>query len=366
MVTQRDIAQRCGIHQTTVSLALRGDPRISPETTEHILKIAREMGYDPSAHAPARRMAAHRHGHEVRNHVIAVAMPPQFIHMHYYAALFQGIVDVLEPEGYAVVLASLRGDSPLPTIFNRGDVDGLLHCHDAKHFVPLEATLRATPGFGDRPMVSLMWPSDTHCAVRIDDHGGAYQAARHLLELGHRHLAQFFGHSDDSDLRVQNARQEGARQAVRDFGLDPAEHLLLFDIPGRWISPLWRPVAGAPAERPIVGDPLVQFLRDHPQTTGFLAINDASAIQAWFSLNAAGLRVPDDYSIVGFDDVDPMYDDFGHNQLTSVRLPLVEIGRRAARLMIDLVTGKADDLAHQVLETQLMARGSTAAPRNLP
>jgi len=373
MITQRDIAERCGIHQTTVSLALRRDPRISPETTDEILAVAAEMGYDPSVHTPARRLAMHRHGQAVLNHVIAVSMDPTYLHMHYYAAIFQSVVEVLMTKGYAVVLSHLPktaatpAEVALPTIFHRGDVDGLLYTIDENRFRPVYAHLRETPGFGQRPMISLMWPSDLNSSVMADDRQGAYQAAKHLLDLGHRHLLQFTLRQVKQDQRIQQWRWDGIRQALREARLDPEAHLHFFDVAQEWLDPLWNPLGTPPVAphppREAANHPLMRFLRAHPEITAILALNDSSAIQAWYLLNLAGLRVPDDYSIVGFDDVDPMFDDYGHNQLTSVHLPLMRIGRKAAALIIEQVSGGAAERVQLCLPTELIPRASTGPAR---
>jgi LacI family transcriptional regulator len=373
MVTQRDIAERCGIHQTTVSLALRHDPRISHETTDAIMAIAAEMGYDPSVHMPARRLAMHRHGHEVLNHVIAVSMDASSLHMHYYAAIFQGMVDVLMTEGFAVVLAHLpkTATSPddviLPTIFNRGDVDGLLYTIDEHRFTPVFARLQRTPGFVSRPMISVMWPCDVNSYVMADDRQGAYLAAKHLLDLGHRHLLQLSQRQVKQDQRIQHWRWEGARQALGEYGLDPETHLHFFDVEQEWLNPQWNPLGNPPAvplsREDVSRHPLLAYLTGHPEVTGVMALNDSSAIQVWYLLNLVGKRVPDDISIVGFDDVDPMFDDYGRNQLTSVRMPLMQIGKKAARLIISQVMGHATEPIRAHLPTELIVRTSTGPAR---
>ena len=85
--------------------------------------------------------------------------------------------------------------------------------------------------------------------------------------------------------------------------------------------------------------PVFSCLRQHPQVTAILAINDASAIRTWALLQQGGLCVPDDISLIGFDDTDPVLDAHGQNMLTTVRLPLREFGEMAARQMIDFVQG---------------------------
>ncbi|MHB9134698.1 MAG: LacI family DNA-binding transcriptional regulator [Armatimonadota bacterium] len=371
VVTQRDIAERCGMHQTTVSLALRKDPRIAGSTIDHVLAVAAEMGYDSSLHTTARRLAMRRHGHDIINNVIGLSMRSGFIHMHYYAAIFQGIVDVLMPEEFSLVLTDLhypdevKAQAPLPTIFNRGDVDGLIFYLDYPSFKPHITRLRETPGFGDRPMVSLVYAYEECSAVLTDDGLGAYLATQHLIELGHRHLLHLCTTRDE--LRCGQARRwHGVRRALSEHGLDPAQHLRFFEIDTGWMNPLWTPEENDNAFVEFMGDkchPLVQELEAHPEITAILAANDSSALQSWYVLNHAGIRVPDDISIIGFDDVDSMLDDRGQNQLTSVRLPLAEVGREAAQLMMQQVSSGSTERVEIMLPTQLIIRRSASEAR---
>ncbi|MHB9026903.1 MAG: LacI family DNA-binding transcriptional regulator [Armatimonadota bacterium] len=372
VVTQRDIAQRCGMHQTTVSLALRSDPRIAPATIEQVRAIAAEMGYDPTLQTSARRLASRRFGRHVVNHVVAVSLFPSFMHVNYYTQLFSGIVDVLLPAGYSPVLIDLRtphsaaGLPDVPMIMKRGDVDGII-IDAGDNFSLLTEHLRNTDGFGDRPIISLIRSTDRYSSIIPDDGQGAYLAARHLLELGHRHILQLCSTTDPQMSPLSANRWEGVRQALREAGLRPESHLHFFVTAHAWSNPLnlddpthaaWNVDRNQSADHP-----LVEYLRAHPEITAILGMNDANALQAWALLNHAGLQVPEDISIIGFDDVDPKLDEYGHNILTSVHLPLVEIGQEAARLMIEAIVDRGYNPRQLILPTELAVRKSTAPPR---
>ena len=109
---------------------------------------------------------------------------------------------------------------------------------------------------------------------------------------------------------------------------------------------------------------LASYLREHPEITAVLAMNDASALRAWALLEREGIRVPRDVSIVGFDDTDPKLDADGRNLLTTVRLPLEELGREAARQLVGAITGRTKREEPVILPTELVVRGSTAVPCN--
>lgn len=369
-VTQRDVAVACGLHQTTVSLALRHDPRIAPDTVTKVLEAAAAIGYDPSLNTTARRLAMRRFGRQAINHVIALSVHPQFTHFHYNAAIFGGIADVLLPAGFALTLTRIdyepaTYEAIIPTIFSRGDVDALITESPPDAVTQLAERLRRAPGFANRGIVGLVYRHQQFSSVITDDHQGACDAARHLLALGHRHLLQLCTTMDEPRAGLQALRWAGVRQALTEFGLDPARHLRFCVIPPEWGNPLWLS-ANNDAPQPPAQDPgcaLTRAMADHPEITAVLGINDACAQQAWHALNQAGYAVPDDVSIVGFDDVDPRFDDNGNNILSSVRLPLVEMGRIAAELAIEHVTGRLTEKREVLLPVQFIPRGSVGPAR---
>ena len=164
------------------------------------------------------------------------------------------------------------------------------------------------------------------------------------------------------------ARVAGLEDAYRARGLSPAAHLTAFEIETGLMSPVAVPHSLAQAlpgtlEVPPRARALLQHLRAHPEITALLAENDAMALNLWRFCTAAGYRIPDDLSLVGFDDTDPMLDADGRPLLTSVRIPLQEIGATAAGQLLQMLHGKATDPVHTVLPTQLMVRDSTAPAR---
>jgi LacI family transcriptional regulator len=105
--------------------------------------------------------------------------------------------------------------------------------------------------------------------------------------------------------------------------------------------------------------PLLQLLKTTPQITSILAPNDPAAVVIRHILQVGGYRVPDDISLVGFDDTDPLWDSTGQNMLTTVRLPLHQLGRRAAKLIIEQATTSENNVEKIVLPVELVVRGST-------
>jgi LacI family transcriptional regulator len=102
-----------------------------------------------------------------------------------------------------------------------------------------------------------------------------------------------------------------------------------------------------------------QFLEDHPQITAIFGLNDADARRLAYQLQYTGRRIPEDYSLVGFDDVDILPDDRGQNFLTSVYLPLIEVGRKAAQLALHQINSQVQTIEDIILPTSLSVRGTT-------
>jgi len=362
-ITQHDIALHCGVHQSTVSLALRRDPRVPEETARRILAVAGEMGYDVSHNAPARRLALQRYGREMLNHVVAILVRPGFVQFRYHATLFSGVVDALTQEGFALVVAylphpwQLTKTFPLPSIFSRGDIDAVIVSGPGSLYSD-HIRQTATPfGLANLPYISMLYQSPGVSSVVADDEQGAYLAACHLLAQGHRRLVQLCTTTDFAAVPLLAIRYRGICQAFTEAGLDPEQHVSFYIVSPDWLNPNWTPGAGHEIA------PLATFLREHPEITAILGQNDASAIHAWRQLNAAGIRVPEDISIIGYDDVDPMQDEHGQNIMTSVRLPLYNIGREAARLAILHGTDHSAPPETIVLPTTLTLRASTAPAR---
>jgi DNA-binding LacI/PurR family transcriptional regulator len=328
-----------------------------------------ELGYDPAAHDAARRLVARRQGQRVKNFTVALLFPRPGVDNTYIHRMTTGAIDELAEAGYSALWVHLNHASPLaspealPLALRRGEVDGILVCLPNPGLLTLLDTLYRDRGAC--PIVSLIRESGAIPSVRTDDEAGAYAAMRHLLELGHRQVLQFLltPHPAHVDKPIDR-RLRGVQRALQDAGLSPEEHLHFFPISEAWTNPAFLPddlAALPPAQA--AAHPLVAYLRANPQITALLGFNDANALYAWATLAAAGYRIPEDYSLIGFDDTDPKFGAQGHNLLTSVRLPLVDVGREAVRLLCQLIDGTPDIACQRTLPTELLLRASTASPR---
>jgi DNA-binding LacI/PurR family transcriptional regulator len=349
-VTIVDIARQCGVSDATVSRALRGIPgKVSETVRERILAAATELGYDPSLHTAARRLVAHRLGQPVVNNIIVLFFPQELLEEPYYLAILRGILEVAREAHYGILLNYSAGaEEELLPLFARGEVDGILSITRAAIFSPVLARLRAVTGFAARPAVSLVFPVPGMSAVLTDDVQGGLLAADHLLRLGHRRILHFTEFLDTAPPVAM--RYFGYQQACRMHGVDPDACLL--------------PVAWDYADPQVLDSQLPALLEAHPDLTAILAPNDQAAQAIARVVRASGRRIPEELSLVGFDDSDPVLDSAHENILTTVRLPLTALGREAARLLLRQVH---DEEAHQqavTLPVELVVRTSTTRPHN--
>ncbi|HEX2949890.1 MAG TPA: LacI family DNA-binding transcriptional regulator [Armatimonadota bacterium] len=373
-VTLQEVAQRCGLALSTVSLALRHDPRVRCETTERICRVAEEMGYDPSLHENARRLALIRYGKTPSpNNVVAIFCPHDFLKVTFHLRIFKGFSDRLMVDGYGVLTGYINEEpgkrTPVPFLpmFSRGFVDGLfsLTGYGMEYY---SDKLRSLQGFGTRPILVFQRDCNRVSPITLNDELAGYLTARHLLDIGHRHILHFsYAPQDDGSLQPV-MRISGVQRALREFGLDPEQHLHFLPYWRPWHTPMHAPQnltthAALSRKATQVKRSLLSYLREHPEVTGIIALNDPYALNIWYTLHEAGYRVPQDYSIVGFDDTDGMYDASGLNLLTTVRFPLEDIGTYAAELILQQIRNEGTEIVPKTINPEgMIIRHSTAPP----
>ncbi len=370
-VTLRDIARKCGVGLATVSRALRDPSSQRQETVERIRAAAVELGYDPAVHHAARSMSLARYGKLAVNHLIALFFPAKYYHTLYFNTLFQGLLSALSEQGYGLLTVEITDflHQKLPSGFSQGIIDGAFICTNPLTFQPVYEKMCALPSFGVRPVVSLLEEGETMSCVRADREGGAYAAVEHLLDLGHTQLACIQGPDTESDHSIPYPDMyRGYQHALQQRGMPPEEHLHLTDIGHclwelafntKELPKLW----SMDAICAVKNIPILSYLKEHPEITAILAPNDTSALILYHLLQSRGIRVPEDISLIGFDDTHPLYNAKWQNVLTTVNLPLRQIGHTAAKMMVDKITHPHLGILKKTLRTRLVLRASTAPPR---
>jgi LacI family transcriptional regulator len=263
----------------------------------------------------------------------------------------QGIFDATAKSPFAVCSSDswcISDGSDLPSVYRRGEVDGVLMLDVSRSWVTVGERLRKEPGFGDRPVVQLVEDVGQGSSVLPDNAGGARQAVDHLLNLGHRGIVVCRA-LDAQPMTVHSIRWKAFKETCRCRGLDPDSTV----IPTYWLN--WD-LESSTSE-------LLRLLTERPDTTAVIARNDWEAVQIHAALTQFGLRVPEDVSLISFDDTDTILGPDGANILTSVRLPLRDVGREGTKLLIRQILGEEQKDQNILLPTELIVRTSTAPPR---
>ena len=224
-VTLKDIALRCDVNISTVSRALRDPSRYSKATTDFILATAKELGYDPLRNQFARRLVMTRFGQRITNHLILLVLPPFFYRLSAGVAVYQGIVDILAPAGYGPLLmhpSAGDGSDAFPRSVTHGDIDAAILVNYVSALPELVLALREQSANSQLPIVVV--PHLSGCSgVDIDYSSGAYAAASHLFDLGHRHLTYLAAVCNDHLDEVYAQMVASYERACADRGLNPAE-----------------------------------------------------------------------------------------------------------------------------------------------
>ncbi len=327
-----DVAARAGVSVATVSRALRGLPGVAPATREVVRGAAAELGYVPSPSAAGLPTG--------RTGTIGVVVP--WLGRWFFTAVVEGAQQVFVEHGYDVLLYEIGGEADrreLDTKLLSKRVDALLVMS-----LPLTAHEVAALGKLHRP-VAMVGPAVAGLSgVRIDDVGAGYAATQHLLDLNHRRIA--FAGGDPNDhlgFPVAPDRQLGYERALKVFGISPD--------PGLAVPAEFTVDGGLAAAAVLLGQ------TDPP--TAVVAASDEIAMGILYAVRRAGLRVPEDMSVVGVDDHDLawLFD------LTTMAQPVREQGRIAAGLLVERLMPDEPPEPHVVtVPTHLVVRGTTAQP----
>ena len=327
-----DVAERAGVSKTSVSFAFNQPERLNDATRSRILAAAEELGYRPSP--IARRLAAR----STRQIGLVVPQPTHDVFANpFVPELMRGMADVCDDQGIALVIVPpVRGS--IGSAIEEALVDGLVLLGLADDHPELAQVRRSGV-----PIVALdveRW--DGASVIAIDDSGGARQAAEHLHTLGHRDvgavaIAEHPDSSVDAQHGISGRRIDGMR-----VGLDRAS---------------LRVVSADASEEG--GRAAFQLFHEGGLPTAVMTMSDITAIGIMNAAIDAGLRLPDDLSVIGFDDIPAAT--WVCPRLTTVRQPIREKGRLAATLLIRAISspdGRPPTSA--LLPTRLIVRESTA------
>ena len=333
-ITIKDVAKQAGVSHSTVSRALHGSHLISDETVERVRQIATAMGYFPSA--AARSLKTNR------SHALGVIVSS--IDDPFFSEILQGIEAIAQERGYSLLMAASQRnperEQAIVQDMRERHVDGLIIC--SASFSAEQRRKLLDYGI-PIVVVNNQAAEDYRYSIYHDDVDGSRQVTHHLIELGHQRIA-YLGNSLSG--RTTLDRIIGFRLEMKNAGLAiPTDYI--HDVPGG------RPEDGLAA--------LDHFLNLPERPTAIFCFNDMLAIGVLNALQAAGIRVPEDISVVGFDNI--VFSAYTNPPLTTLDQPKRYIGAEAARLVLDLLDcEEIIEQQIQKLKGKLLVRQSTAPP----
>ncbi|HEX2911277.1 MAG TPA: LacI family DNA-binding transcriptional regulator [Chloroflexia bacterium] len=340
-LTINDIARKAGVSKTTVSRVLNNRPEVEESTRLNVLKVIEEANFVPNDMAAGLR----------KRKTNLVGLLTANLKNPWGIEVFQGVLEGLETYNYQLLLYTTNYHSEtaeslraLDRLLNNGLADGLIVLLPAfvqEQFNKLSSSGMPIVVVDDTGFVSgVNLPS-----IGANSYRGALAVTRHLIGLGHRKIA-FIG--SPLEFRYSQERLEGYKAALVEAGLecDPA-----------LVS------TGQTVEFEETGYSATQALlaleQPGPAFTAIFAATDLAALGAMRALTEHGLRVPDDISLAGFDDLPRAA--YNVPALTTVHQPLHEIGQLAVKMLMEQIEGKPLERQRIELETELIIRGSTRA-----
>lgn len=329
-----DVARAAGVSTATVSRALRGLPNVSDAARERVRRVAAELGYVPSPSASSLASG--------RTRTIGLLTP--WVHRWFFANVIEGAERTLRANDFDALLYTF--DIRREVVRRRVDPNVLRRRVDGILVVGLPLAASETDALLalGHPLVFVGSGQVGQVTVRLDDHGTAVAATRHLLELGHRCIGHITGSPDDTSPWSPPAdRRAGWLEAMRSAGLRPHpdhEQHGYFDVEGGRHS-------------------MRVLMERFPEMTAVFAASDEMAMGAILAARDVGRRVPEDVSVIGVD---------GHDLgelvgLTTMAQPALDQGACAAQVMLEMLTGVTGP-PELVFATELVVRGSTAPPRD--
>lgn len=329
--TIRDVARLAGVSQSTTARALSGEGYVAAAVRERVQAAAAELGYVPHAMASSLRKQKSR----------SIGVLVSDLRNPFYADLAAGIARMARDNGYTMILVDDLGDATeeqeAATVFVGMRLAGVI-------VTPVSAGVSSYLLRQRIPVVEVdrTFSNGACDAVLIDNAKASRGITDHLISLGHRHIALL---TDETDWTTGADRFAGYRASLEDAGIGVDEAMV--------VSAGWD-VGGA---RKAAVDLLAR--RDHP--TAVFSANNVLAEGVWRAAGDLGMRVPDDLSIVSFDDAAWM--SMVTPGLTAVAQDAVELGTAAMSRLLGRIADPDAPTQTVVLDAEILPRGSTAAPR---
>ena len=325
-----DVARQAGVSPSTVSRILNGTAKVSDDKREAVLAAIAKMNFAPNQMAQGLK----------KGRSLTIGIVVQDISSPFFDETLRGVDDGLKGTGYASVIVSGHWNAD-----EEAERIRLLLARKVDGIILLSGRIsdEAVLGFSSqRPIVSTGRALQTRTALgfKINNEYGAYLAVRHLVELGHRRIAFISGPANNMDAEERLA---GYKRALEESNIDADPHLI--------VEGNYHEASGMMA--------MNRLFDTHQQFTAVFAANDLSAYGARLALYRKGIRVPDDISLVGFDDLPGS--SYTTPPLTTIRQPLYDIGRIATHALLRIISG--EDAQGEIPPLELIVRETTRRVR---
>ncbi|ACX68154.1 MULTISPECIES: LacI family DNA-binding transcriptional regulator [Bacillales] len=325
MATIKDVAKLAGVALSTASYALSGDSRVSSKTRSKVLEAARQLNYRKNGFAMDLK----------RSRTKTIALILTDLSGPYYSELIRSVQEVALTNGYDLIACSSMGgrDSTAVKFLREKRADGaIILAPNIRDEVLIETSGPQFPiVVMDRPLCSEFLVN-----VLVDGEQGGYTATRYLLENGHRHVAYISGSSDSYD---NHLRYQGYLRALAEAGLEEQSK--------------WR-LSGNFVREGGYNATKMMIMQGSLPTAVFYG-NDEMAIGGLKAFEESGISVPDDVSVIGFDDI--QLAEYVNPPLTTIRQPKSEAGSLAAHLLFQILGGESVKQSY-MLTTEMMERAS--------
>ncbi|WDD98298.1 MULTISPECIES: LacI family DNA-binding transcriptional regulator [Thalassomonas] len=330
MSTIRDVAKEVGCSTATVSRALSNPEKVSKASLKRIHAAIEKLQYRPN-------MLSQQFRNKQANTIVILV--PDIANL-FFSTVISGIENVAQSKGFNVLLGDTRDSSEREKSFinlvETKQADGVIQLrpYSKNSMLPKKfVTAVNACGCEDTP----------YPAVRIDNADAARQVTEHLISLGHKKIGLISGLTDNPHTID---RLKGYKQALAQAGIefDPA-------LVAEGDFTLW---SGLNASE--------HFIRMTDRPTAIFSMNDEMAIGAMKGLKAKGLKIPEDISIAGFDDLE--FSKYSDPPLTTVAQPAEKLGEKSAELLFQLIDGETSSQNEYVLPVEFIIRQSTAPPRS--
>ena len=334
--TIRDVAKQAGVGLGTVSRVINDSPMVSANTRRRVLQVIAELNYVPNP--TARRLSLGK--------TLTIAVIAPFFTRPAVIERLRGIEHTLVESEYDLNIYNVetvkRRDECIREVTRRERSDGVIIVSLPPHDADIARLAQA-----DVPivLVDANHPDLTSLnRVIVDDVAGARVATQHLIDLGHRRIG-FFSDVIDNPFNFTSSRDryQGYRRALEDAGIPYRSEYCAEDEHGRSEARLWATRVLALAERP----------------TAIFAASDTQAMGVLEAARSAGMQVPQDLSVIGYDDIEIAE----YLNLSTVRQMLYESGQRGVELLLESLEQPPDSPVCEVLPTELVVRQMTAPPQ---